>query len=112
MLEWLAGFGDKIQSMPAEEIIWVSIGFAGQALFAMRFIIQWIVSEQKRDSVIPIAFWYFSIAGGAVLLSYALWRQDPVIILGQSTGLFIYLRNLYFVHKNRRAELGVPNPDG
>lgn len=112
MMEWLASFGAKLQAMPTEEIVWVTVGFMGQALFAMRFIIQWIVSEQKRDSVIPIAFWYFSIGGGTVLLSYAIWRQDPVIILGQCTGLFIYLRNLYFVHRNRHADLDVPNPDG
>lgn len=112
MIDWLARVGDKIAAMPTEEIIWLSIGFAGQALFAMRFIIQWVVSEQKRDSVIPIAFWYFSIGGGAVLLSYAIWREDPVIILGQCTGLFIYLRNLYFIYANRRADLAVPDPEG
>jgi lipid-A-disaccharide synthase-like uncharacterized protein len=112
MIDWLGRMGDKIAAMPTEEIVWLSIGFGGQALFAMRFIIQWIVSEQKRDSVIPIAFWYFSIGGGAVLLSYAIWREDPVIILGQCTGLFIYLRNLYFIYANRRSDLEVPNPDG
>lgn len=84
------------------ELIWLAVGFAGQALFATRFIVQWIASERQKRSVIPIAFWYFSAGGGAVLLSYAIWRADPVFILGQCTGLFIYSRNLYFIHKERR----------
>ncbi|MEC8728036.1 MAG: lipid-A-disaccharide synthase N-terminal domain-containing protein [Candidatus Puniceispirillales bacterium] len=82
----------------------IVIGFGGQFLFAMRFIIQWITSEREQKSVIPIAFWYFSIGGGAVLLLYAIWRQDPVIICGQGLGLFIYLRNLYFVSRDRRNQ--------
>ena len=77
----------------------IVVGFAGQGLFAMRFIIQWLSSEKEAKSVIPIAFWYFSIGGGAVLLLYAIWRQDPVIICGQGLGLFIYLRNLYFIRR-------------
>ena len=107
---WIDKIIANIGAMAPEEIIWLSIGFLGQFLFAMRFIIQWIVSEKKRDSVIPIAFWYFSIGGGAILLSYAIWR-DPVIILGQSTGLFIYLRNLYFVTRRRKVDFDVPDPD-
>lgn len=81
------------------EIIWVTIGFLGQALFFMRFFVQWIASERVGQSIIPNAFWYFSIGGGLVLLSYAIWRQDPVFILGQSTGILIYSRNLYFIHR-------------
>ncbi len=88
-------------SLPAVngETIWLTIGFLGQGLFFMRFFVQWIASEKKGQSVIPNAFWYFSIGGGFVLLSYAIWRQDPVFILGQSTGLLIYSRNLYFIHR-------------
>jgi lipid-A-disaccharide synthase-like uncharacterized protein len=108
---WIDKIIANIGAMAPEEIIWLTIGFLGQFLFAMRFIIQWIVSEKKRDSVIPIAFWYFSIGGGAILLSYAIWRADPVIILGQSTGLFIYLRNLYFVTRRRKVDFDVPDPD-
>ena len=78
----------------------IVVGFAGQGLFAMRFIIQWLSSEKQAKSVIPVAFWYFSIGGGAVLLLYAIWRQDPVIICGQGLGLFIYLRNLYFIRRD------------
>ena len=86
------------------EQIMVTIGFAGQGLFAMRFIVQWLTSEGQGRSVIPIAFWYFSIGGGSVLLLYAIWRQDPVIICGQGLGLLIYLRNLFLIHKARKRE--------
>ena len=84
------------------EQLMIIIGFAGQGLFAMRFIIQWLKSEGEGRSVIPLAFWYFSIGGGLVLFLYALWRKDPVIICGQGLGLFIYLRNLYLIHRERR----------
>ena len=86
------------------EVIWVAIGFLGQALFSMRFIIQWLVSEKVKQSIVPIAFWYFSIAGGVTLLTYAIWRHDPVIIAGQAGGLVIYMRNLYFIYKHRNRE--------
>ena len=86
------------------EQIMVVVGFAGQGLFAMRFILQWLTSEGQGKSVIPMAFWYFSIGGGSVLLLYAIWRQDPVIICGQGLGLFIYFRNLYFIHRTRPDE--------
>ena len=77
--------------------IWVAVGFLGQAIFSMRFLIQWISSEKRRESVIPIAFWYFSVAGGATLLAYAIHRLDPVFIVGQAAGLLVYARNLYFI---------------
>ena len=83
------------------EQLMIIIGFAGQGLFAMRFIIQWLKSEGQGRSVIPLAFWYFSIGGGLVLFLYALWRKDPVIICGQGLGLFIYLRNLYLIYRER-----------
>ncbi len=83
------------------ETIWLIIGFLGQFLFAMRFIIQWIVSEKEKKSVIPVYFWYFSLGGGITLLFYAIHRKDPVFILGQGLGLFIYIRNLMFIHKKR-----------
>lgn len=86
------------------ETLWLTIGFAGQGLFFMRFFLQWLASEKQGQSVIPRAFWYFSIAGGLTLLAYAFWRQDPVFIMGQATGLLIYLRNLQFIH---RKELSV-----
>ncbi|MDF1793154.1 MAG: lipid-A-disaccharide synthase N-terminal domain-containing protein [Thalassobaculaceae bacterium] len=95
-------FVGAFTGMSTEEIVMVGVGFGGQALFTMRFLIQWLKSEISRKSVIPIAFWYFSIAGGATLFVYALWRQDPVFILGQGTGLFIYSRNLWLIHREKR----------
>ncbi|MGE0725240.1 MAG: lipid-A-disaccharide synthase N-terminal domain-containing protein [Alphaproteobacteria bacterium] len=84
--------------------IWLVIGFAGQALFSARFLVQWISSERSRRSVIPIAFWWFSIGGGITLLAYAIHREDPVFIAGQAGGLLIYARNLWFIHKERQGE--------
>jgi len=81
----------------------VLIGYVGQALFTMRFVVQWIASERARKSVIPVAFWFFSIGGGVTLFGYALFIQDPVFILGQGFGLFVYLRNLYFVYREKTA---------
>lgn len=82
---------------------WIVIGFIGQALFSLRFILQWLSSEKVKRSVIPLAFWYFSLGGGAVLFAYALHRHDPVFAVGQGSGLFIYLRNLYLVYQERRS---------
>jgi len=87
------------------ETLWLGIGFLGQAFFSMRFIAQWIVTERKKKSTVPVVFWYFSILGGSTLLSYAIYRRDPVFILGQSFGVFIYLQNLYFIRKEHRDEL-------
>jgi lipid-A-disaccharide synthase-like uncharacterized protein len=80
---------------------WLLLGYVGQALFAMRFIVQWIESERVGRSVIPIAFWFFSIGGGVLLFAYSLYIRDPVFIMGQGFGLFVYLRNLYFVFRER-----------
>jgi lipid-A-disaccharide synthase-like uncharacterized protein len=82
---------------------WVLLGFVAQALFTARFLVQWIASERAGKSVIPLAFWLFSIGGGLLLLVYALYRRDPVFIAGQVFGTFIYLRNLYFVMRDRRT---------
>jgi lipid-A-disaccharide synthase-like uncharacterized protein len=82
--------------------IWLAIGFLGQGLFSARFIVQWLKSEKEKKSVFPVAFWYFSIGGGVTLLAYAIHKEDPVFIVGQLTGLFIYLRNLYFIVYERR----------
>jgi lipid-A-disaccharide synthase-like uncharacterized protein len=79
--------------------LWLGIGLLGQGMFSARFLIQWIVSERRRQSVIPVPFWYLSIAGGLTLLAYAIYRLDPVFILGQSAGVFVYARNLYFIHR-------------
>ena len=89
---------------------WVVIGFAGQAMFFMRFFVQWIASERLRRSVIPEAFWYFSVLGGAVLLAYAIYRRDPVFIAGQGAGLVIYGRNLYFIWREKRQPPATAEP--
>ena len=86
-------------SLSTNEIIFLTIGFIGQGLFASRFIFQWILSEKKGESYIPIILWYLSISGGIGLLIYAIFRKDPVIIVGQTFGIFIYLRNLYLIYK-------------
>ena len=99
---------DSILNLSAQEQIMLAVGFAGQFLFAMRFLIQWVKSELSRKSVIPVAFWYFSLIGGCVLFVYALWRKDPVFIVGQGTGIFIYARNLYLIHRERRAANDMP----
>lgn len=79
----------------------VTFGFLGQALFSARFLVQWIASERKKESVVPIHFWYFSIGGGLTLLIYAILRLDPVFIFGQAAGLFVYSRNLYLIWRKR-----------
>ena len=79
--------------------LWLVVGFTGQALFSARFLVQWIASERAKRSVVPLAFWYFSLLGSLTLLAYAIYKHDPVFILGQATGIFIYLRNLYFIRR-------------
>jgi lipid-A-disaccharide synthase-like uncharacterized protein len=82
---------------------WVVLGFVAQGFFTMRFVVQWIASERARKSVVPVAFWFFSIGGGVLLLIYALYRRDPVFILGQALGLLVYIRNVYFIIAEGRA---------
>ena len=84
---------------------WVVLGFVAQAFFTARFAVQWIASERAGKSIIPLAFWYLSLGGGILLLAYALYRRDPVFILGQAFGVFVYLRNLFFVLRDRREPL-------
>ena len=84
---------------------WVILGIVAQLLFTARFVVQWIASERAGHSVIPLAFWIFSIFGGLLLLIYALYRKDAVFIAGQAFGVFVYLRNLYFVLRDRKGAL-------
>ena len=88
-------------NLTSTELLFLIIGFVGQGLFASRFIIQWIYSEKIGKSTIPITFWYLSIFGGIGLLTYAIFRKDPVIIIGQSFGIFIYVRNLILIYKKK-----------
>ncbi len=85
--------------------LWVLFGFIAQVMFMARFLVQWIASERARRSVVPAAFWFFSVAGGALLLVYAIYREDPVFIVGQGLGLFIYLRNIVFIRREKREAL-------
>jgi lipid-A-disaccharide synthase-like uncharacterized protein len=89
----------------SDTALWIGIGLFGQALFSARFILQWLASEKARRSVVPKAFWYFSLGGSAVLLAYAIHRADPVFMLGQSAGLAIYLRNLWLIQVEHRRSL-------
>ncbi|AXM94486.1 lipid-A-disaccharide synthase N-terminal domain-containing protein [Pseudomonas plecoglossicida] len=82
------------------ETLWLIVGFAGQAVFTGRFVLQWLYSELKRRSVIPVGFWYLSMLGSALLLVYAIYRQDPVFIIGQSFGMLVYLRNLQLIARH------------
>ncbi len=84
--------------------IWMIIGFVGQAIFASRFLIQWIVSERASKSIIPNIFWWISILGSMILLSYAIYKEDPVFIVGQSCGFLIYSRNLYLIKKGKKKK--------
>jgi len=88
--------------MVLAERYWVAIGLAGQFFFTMRFVVQWIATEKHRRSVIPESFWYFSIVGSLILLVYSLYRRDPVFILGQAFGTTVYVRNLFFIHKEKK----------
>ena len=94
--QWLA--------LPGADLVWLAVGFGGQAIFASRFLYQWIASERAGRSHIPRAFWYLSLAGGLTLLSYAIHRGDPVFILGQTTGAVIYIRNLVLLHRRGQLE--------
>jgi len=89
---------------------WLILGFTGQLIFGTRFLIQWICSERKRESYIPVVFWYLSLGGGLILLIYAIHIKDPVFILGQSTGIIVYSRNLVLIYSKRiakkKAEIG------
>lgn len=85
--------------MSITETVWIVIGFLGQGLFFGRWLIQWIVSERKAESQMPLAFWYLSLVGGLITLAYAIYRRDPVFIAGQSIGALVYVRNLMLIHR-------------
>ena len=90
-------------STSATEKTWLAVGFAAQLMFSMRFIVQWIASERARRSIVPETFWYFSLVGGAMLFAYAIYRLDPVFMLGQGMGLVIYGRNIYFIRAHHKT---------
>ncbi|MDR2219037.1 MAG: lipid-A-disaccharide synthase N-terminal domain-containing protein [Methylobacillus sp.] len=86
------------------DIIWLAIGLLGQTMFMMRFIVQWIYSERHKKSIIPVSFWYLSLAGGLIVLAYGVHRAEPVIILGQLPGALVYTRNLMLIHRGNRLD--------
>ena len=94
------------------EIVWLALGFTAQLMFSMRFILQWIASERARRSIVPEVFWYFSFVGGAMLLAYAIYRVDPVFIMGQAMGLLIYARNIHMIWTAKKADPQAAIPDG
>jgi lipid-A-disaccharide synthase-like uncharacterized protein len=92
-----------LTSLQKTELIWLFIGFVGQFVFFLRFVVQWLASEKAKKSIIPESFWYLSLVGSAVVFSYAVYRKDPVFILAFSLNIFIYVRNLMLI-KNHKAE--------
>jgi lipid-A-disaccharide synthase-like uncharacterized protein len=101
----------NLHSISLPEWLVLGVGFTGQALFSMRFIIQWLASERARRSVVPVLFWYFSLGGGITLFVYAVYREDPVFMLGQGLGLFVYVRNLWLIRREKRAAQHLAPPD-
>lgn len=97
---------DYLHGMPGVDLAWLTIGLIGQSLFMMRFIVQWIYSERRGQSLIPVSFWYLSLIGGLIVLFYGFHRKDPVIILGQLPGTIVYTRNLILIkrHPKQRQE--------
>ncbi|GMV50953.1 lipid A biosynthesis protein [Nitrospirales bacterium NOB] len=92
------------------ETLWLIIGFLGQGIFFMRWVVQWIASERHAESRVPTAFWYMSLIGGLITLAYAIYREDPVFIAGQSIGSIVYLRNLMLIHRPGHADPGATSP--
>jgi lipid-A-disaccharide synthase-like uncharacterized protein len=88
--------------------LWLTVGFGGQLLFTSRFLVQWIASERRRQSIVPKAFWWLSLGGASLLLAYAIWRRDPVFILGQAFGFLVYTRNLILIARHHPAVLPPP----
>jgi len=100
----LSAFIDWLRAVFIDNFdVWVIVGLVAQAMFMMRFVVQWVASERVGRSIVPVAFWFFSVAGGAMLLVYSIVRQDPVFIAGQSLGLLIYFRNLYLIFREKRG---------
>jgi len=108
MLYYLSAIGTYLHEVFVDQFDWwVVLGFVAQFMFTMRFVVQWIASEKAQRSVIPFAFWTFSLGGGSLLLVYALYKRDPVFIAGQALSIFIYVRNLQFALRERRANRAV-----
>lgn len=108
MLYYLSQIGAYLHEVFVDQFdAWVVLGLVAQFMFTMRFVVQWIASERAQRSVIPFAFWTFSLGGGTLLLVYSIYRKDPVFIAGQALSTFIYIRNLQFALRERRASRAV-----
>lgn len=99
MLEWLSGLTARYAEVSKGELLWLGLGFTGQIIFGIRFLVQWIASERAKRSVIPRIFWYFSIVGSLMLFVYATYRADPVFMLGMGANSFIYIRNIILLRR-------------
>jgi len=95
-------------SLTPAESFWYSVGFIGQLLFTCRFMVQWIASERKQESVVPISFWWLSLSGNYLVLAYAIWKRDPIFVMGQVPGSIIYLRNLMLIYRKPGASESAP----
>jgi lipid-A-disaccharide synthase-like uncharacterized protein len=97
-------FQDLLIRYPGFQLdFWIVFGFLGQAMFTMRFVVQWVASEKRKESVIPIAFWYFSLGGGLILLAYAMRQMDPVFIAAYLLNPVIYFRNIYLIYRKKNS---------
>jgi lipid-A-disaccharide synthase-like uncharacterized protein len=108
----LSHFANWWASISMTELVWLTVGFLAQLMFSMRFLVQWIASERARQSIVPEVFWYFSLAGGALLFAYAVYRADPVFMLGQGSGLLIYARNIHLIWKEKNKAASVDDARG
>jgi lipid-A-disaccharide synthase-like uncharacterized protein len=106
----LATWSESLQHF-AEHPWWVGLGFLGEFIFMSRFVVQWVASERAGRSHVPVIFWYLSLGGTIMLTVYAVWRKDPVFILGQSLPCIIYFRNLVLIYRERPAIVGGPPTD-
>jgi lipid-A-disaccharide synthase-like uncharacterized protein len=107
LIEISRAVGDYLHDIFIGNLDWaLLVGYIAQGMFAMRFVVQWIASERAGHSVVPVTFWIFSIGGGLMLLGYAVYRKDPVFIIGQAFGVFVYLRNLQFIRRDKRSGKG------
>ena len=103
MNELLSGISVYFANLTTAESLWLGVGFFGQGLFFSRWLVQWIASERKAESQIPVAFWHMSLTGSLIVLAYAVHRRDPVFIIGQGTGTLVYLRNLMLIYRKQPA---------
>lgn len=107
----VAPFAAMTWTWTRSEAFWIAFGFLGQLIFTGRMVLQWIASERRGESYVPLSFWYCSLVGGWILLVYAIYRRDPVIICGQMLGVVVYSRNLVFIHRKLRRERLEPQPN-